>query len=49
MSIIKHITLQKSVAHDFRYDPRIIFKVGLLLKYSGVYTSNITVNAVITR
>ena len=23
MSIIKHITLQKIVAHDFRYDPRI--------------------------
>ena len=25
MSIIKHITLQKIVAHDFRYDPRICF------------------------
>ena len=24
MSIIKHITLQKIVAHDFRYDPRIL-------------------------
>ena len=24
MSIIKHVTLQKIVAHDFRYDPRII-------------------------
>ena len=23
MSIIKHVTLQKIVAHDFRYDPRI--------------------------
>ena len=23
MSIIKHFTLQKIVAHDFRYDPRI--------------------------
>ena len=22
MSIIKHVTLQKNVAHDFRYDPR---------------------------
>ena len=22
MSIIKHVTLQKIVAHDFRYDPR---------------------------
>ena len=24
MSIIKHVTLQKIVAHDFRYDPRIM-------------------------
>ena len=24
MSIIKHVTLQKIVAHDFRYDPRSI-------------------------
>jgi hypothetical protein len=24
LSIIKHVTLQKIVAHDFRYDPRII-------------------------
>ena len=23
LSIIKHVTLQKVVAHDFRYDPRI--------------------------
>ena len=23
MSIIKHVTLQEIVAHDFRYDPRI--------------------------
>ena len=23
MSIIEHVTLQKIVAHDFRYDPRI--------------------------
>ena len=22
LSIIKHVTLPKSVAHDFRYDPR---------------------------
>ena len=26
MSIIKHVTLQKIVAHDFRYDPRIYYK-----------------------
>ena len=25
MSIIKHVTLQKIVAHDFRYDPRNLF------------------------
>ena len=25
MSIIKHVTLQKIVAHDFRYDPRTMF------------------------
>ena len=25
MSIIKHVTLQKIVAHDFRYDPRNCF------------------------
>ena len=29
MSIIKHVTLQKIVAHDFRYDPR---KYGYELK-----------------
>ena len=23
LSIIKHVTLQKNVAHDFRHDPRI--------------------------
>ena len=26
LSIIKHVTLQKIVAHDFRYDPRISVK-----------------------
>ena len=28
MSIIKHVTLQKIVAHDFRYDPRITLVQG---------------------
>ena len=28
MSIIKHVTLQKIVAHDFRYDPRIYIMRG---------------------
>ena len=27
MLIIKHVTLQKIVAHDFRYDPRIIMPI----------------------
>ena len=32
MSIIKHVTLQKIVAHDFRYDPRRYFTVYLDLQ-----------------
>jgi len=28
LSIIKHVTLQKIVAHDFRYDPRILKEKG---------------------
>ena len=33
MSIIKHVTLQKIVAHDFRYDPRTyVFCVTLARK-----------------
>ena len=31
LSIIKHVTLQKIVAHDFRYDPRIPEVTYLLL------------------
>ena len=27
MSIIKHVTSQKIVAHDFRYDPRRFFEI----------------------
>ena len=30
MSIIKHVTLQKIVAHDFRYDPHIFLMDGLM-------------------
>ena len=30
MSIIKHATLQKIVAHDFRYDPRTFYTFMLL-------------------
>ena len=35
MSIIKHITLQKIVAHDFQYDPRssTIFRKLSTVKY----------------
>ena len=29
MSIIKHVTLQKIVAHDFRYDPRNLHAASL--------------------
>ena len=29
LSIIKHVTLQKIVAHDFRYDPRTYLVSGL--------------------
>ena len=32
LSIIKHVTLQKIVAHDFRYGPRI-----WMLKNEGIY------------
>ena len=35
MSIIKHVTLQKIVAHDFRYDPR---NINLMLKLQICYT-----------
>ena len=36
MSIIRHVTLQKIVAHDFRYDPRKYG--GILAKRVGVRT-----------
>ena len=32
MSIIKHVTLQKIVAHDFRYVPHILFSVLVLYR-----------------
>ena len=37
MSIIKHVTLQKIVAHDFRYDPR-IFSIGRHVVCGGSHT-----------
>ena len=35
LSIIKHVTLQKIVAHDFRYDPRIyvVFMQNILYSF----------------
>ena len=44
MSIIKHVALQKTIAHDFRYDPRIklfalqITTVGLSYEYMSTTT-----------
>ena len=32
MSIIKHVTLQRTVAHDFRYDPRNVEISGTALQ-----------------
>ena len=37
LSIINHVTLQKIVAHDFRYDPRMIHsssKSPMMLQYT---------------
>ena len=35
MSIIKHVTLQKIVAHDFRYDPRTVVGYQLSSLYGA--------------
>ena len=35
MSIIKHVTLQKIVAHDFRYDLRIYIYIYISSKFKG--------------
>ena len=35
MSIIKHVTLQKIVAHDFRYDLRILHILHIDINYSS--------------
>jgi hypothetical protein len=37
LSIIKHVTLQKIVAHDFRYDPRTI---GNAIKFKTYNKTN---------
>jgi len=37
LSIIKHVTLQKIVAHDFRYDPHISCEVNFILMYINNY------------
>jgi hypothetical protein len=31
LSLIKHVTLQKIVAHDVQYDPRIIYQLFIAL------------------
>ena len=49
MSIIKHVTLQKIVAHDFRYDPRIysyIKRTAKSLCILILINENISVNFV---
>jgi hypothetical protein len=35
LSIIKHVTLQKIVAYDFRYDPRIQAIKSRRMRYVG--------------
>ena len=37
MSIIKHVTLQKIVAHDFRYNPR---NLDVMLVHTAYYTTD---------
>ena len=44
MSIIKQVTLQKTVAHDFRYDPRsytLFFNLGARLKWMANATHQV--------
>ena len=37
MSIIKQVTLQKIVAHDFRYDPRIYVKLDICVFFENLW------------
>ena len=37
-SIIKHVTLQKIVAHDFRYDPRITGYLTIEVTVVNIHT-----------
>ena len=37
MSIIKHVTLQKIVAHDFRYNPRMIHPAQTQFNERNIY------------
>ena len=41
MSIIKNVTLQKIVAHDFRYDPRIIIIIIIIIIITRAFNLNI--------
>ena len=47
MSIIKRVTLQKIVAHDFRYDSRILLCKRLMIR--GVQNLKCEVNKVIMK
>ena len=40
LSIIKYVTLQKIVAHDFRYDPRILQRFFSFVKRPFSYRSH---------
>ena len=48
MSIIKHITLQKIVAHDFRYDPLVLQDDTRCLQYQIVKSCFMGMHAAIT-
>ena len=37
MSIIEHVTLQKIVAHDFRYDPRIVIQLREVFSFMPTF------------
>ena len=41
MSIIKHVSLQKIVAHDFRYDPR---KIVISVRYELRLKQQLTID-----
>ena len=48
MSIIKHVTLQKIVAHDFRYDPRMYRGAMFIPTILRIQKYNCSVVAIVT-